>query len=85
VLEKIPAELAETVTDTVDIPVIGIGAGPSTDGQVLVSHDALGLTTDFNPRFVRRFANLGDQITEATKQYIEDVRNRNFPSDEESY
>jgi len=85
VLEKIPSELAETVTETVDIPVIGIGAGPGTDGQVLVSHDALGLTTDFNPRFVRRFANLGDQITEATKQYIEDVRNRNFPSEEESY
>jgi 3-methyl-2-oxobutanoate hydroxymethyltransferase len=85
VLEKIPAELAETVTETIDIPVIGIGAGSGTDGQVLVSHDALGLTTDFNPRFVRRFANLGDQITEATKQYIEDVRNRNFPSEEESY
>jgi len=85
VLEKIPAELAETVTETVEIPIIGIGAGPSTDGQVLVSHDALGLTTDFNPRFVRRYANLGDEITEATKKYIEDVRNRDFPSDEESY
>jgi 3-methyl-2-oxobutanoate hydroxymethyltransferase len=85
VLEKIPADLGEAVTEAVDIPVIGIGAGAATDGQVLVSHDALGLTTDFNPRFVRRYANLAEQITEATQQYIEDVRNRDFPGEEESY
>jgi len=85
VLEKIPADLAEKVTSQLSIPTIGIGAGVHTDGQVLVSHDALGLTTDFNPRFVRRYARLDEKITEAAGRYIEDVRNRDFPDEEESY
>ncbi len=85
VLEKIPAHLAAEVTASLTIPTIGIGAGVGCDGQVLVSHDALGLTTDFNPRFVRRYANLAETITEAVQHYIGDVRDRSFPADEESY
>jgi 3-methyl-2-oxobutanoate hydroxymethyltransferase len=85
VLEKIPSDLAARVTETINIPVIGIGAGNCTDGQVLVMHDALGLTTDFNPRFVRRYARLDEEIKGAVGRYIEDVRSRDFPSDEESY
>lgn len=85
VLEKIPAELAAEVTASLSIPTIGIGAGAATDGQVLVSHDALGLSTDFNPRFVRRYAQLEETITEAIGEYVADVRSRSFPSDEESY
>jgi len=85
VLEKIPAALATRVTETLSIPTIGIGAGAGTDGQVLVSHDALGLSTDFNPRFVRRYARLEETITEAIGDYVSDVRARAFPSDAESY
>ena len=85
VLEKIPADLATRVTDSLSIPTIGIGAGAGTDGQVLVSHDALGLSTDFNPRFVRRYAQLEETITEAIGDYVSDVRARAFPSDAESY
>lgn len=85
VLEKIPAELAASVTEELSIPTIGIGAGPQCDGQVLVSHDLLGLTTEFNPRFVRRYAELGDRIEDAVGRYVEDVRSRRFPSEEESY
>ena len=85
VLEKIPAALATRVTDSLSIPTIGIGAGAGTDGQVLVSHDALGLSTDFNPRFVRRYAQLEETITEAIGDYVSDVRARAFPSDAESY
>jgi len=85
VLEKIPAELAAAVTRSVQIPTIGIGAGVHCDGQVLVTHDALGLTTDFNPRFVRHYANLAESITEAVQHYVQDVRTRQFPSDDESY
>jgi len=85
VLEKIPADLAREVTASVSIPTIGIGAGNSTDGQVLVSHDALGLSTDFNPRFVRRYAQLAETITDAVGDYVSDVRDRSFPSDQESY
>jgi 3-methyl-2-oxobutanoate hydroxymethyltransferase len=85
VLEKIPAELATEVTEAISIPTIGIGAGAGTDGQVLVSHDALGLSTDFNPRFVRRYAQLEETITDAIEEYVSDVRERAFPSDEESY
>jgi len=85
VLEKIPADLATTVSETLSIPTIGIGAGSGTDGQVLVSHDALGLSTDFNPRFVRRYAELEDTITEAIGDYVADVRTRSFPSADESY
>ena len=85
VLEKIPTELATEVTESLSIPTIGIGAGGETDGQVLVSHDALGLSTDFNPRFVRRYAELEDRIGDAISSYVQDVRSRSFPSDDESY
>ncbi|PSQ82090.1 MAG: 3-methyl-2-oxobutanoate hydroxymethyltransferase [Bacteroidetes bacterium QS_1_63_11] len=85
VLEKIPADLAREVTESLSIPTIGIGAGARTDGQVLVSHDALGLSTDFNPRFVRRYARLDETITEAIGEYVSDVRDRSFPSEDESY
>lgn len=85
VLEKIPRDLAQDVTDALSIPTIGIGAGSGTDGQVLVMHDALGLTTDFNPRFVRRYARLDEEIKGAVGRYIDDVRNRDFPSEDESY
>jgi len=85
VLEKIPAELAREVTEALSIPTIGIGAGNQTDGQVLVSHDALGLSTDFNPRFVRRYARLDETITEAIGEYVSDVRDRSFPDEDESY
>ena len=85
VLEKIPAALAAEVTASLTIPTIGIGAGVDCDGQVLVSHDALGLTTDFNPRFVRHYANMAESMTEAVQRYIDDVRGRTFPAEEESY
>ena len=85
VLEKIPSALAEQVTATLDIPTIGIGAGVQCDGQVLVSHDALGLTTDFHPRFVRRFARLDETITDAVQTYVDSVRTRSFPNEDESY
>lgn len=85
VLEKIPLGLATDVTASLRIPTIGIGAGPGCDGQVLVTHDLLGLTTDFNPRFVRRYAHLSDHIQSAVESYIQDVRDRSFPSIEESY
>lgn len=85
VLEKIPAALAAEVTYSVAIPTIGIGAGGDTSGQVLVTHDLLGLTKDFHPRFVRRYAALAETITEAVRRYVEDVRGRDFPSERESY
>lgn len=85
VLEKIPASLAEDVSSSLSIPTIGIGAGSACDGQVLVTHDALGLTTEFNPRFVRHYANLADEMTRAVERYIDDVRERRFPSEDESY
>lgn len=85
VLEKIPAALAKQVTEGIGIPTIGIGAGVHTSGQVLVTHDMLGLTADFNPRFVRRYDNLEERYINAVKSYIADVQARDFPSDEESY
>lgn len=85
VLEKIPAELAAKITESLTVPTIGIGAGPNCDGQVLVYTDMLGLTVDFSPRFVRRYANLYDQVIEAVKKYGEDVRSSDFPSLDESY
>ncbi|MDE2996547.1 MAG: 3-methyl-2-oxobutanoate hydroxymethyltransferase [Bacteroidota bacterium] len=85
VLEKIPASLAADVTSSISVPTLGIGAGPSCDGQVLVTHDALGLTTDFNPRFVRRYAHLNEQISGHVQQFISDVRSGSFPTDDESY
>ncbi len=85
VLEKIPAGLAQDVSSALSIPVIGIGAGAHCDGQVLVTHDMLGLNTDFAPRFVRRYAQLEKTITEAVQRYVADVRVRAFPSENESY
>lgn len=85
VLEKIPADLAKKVAAAVSIPVIGIGAGGAVDGQVLVLHDMLGLTTEFSPRFLRRYMNLYDQMTTAIQQYVKDVKSRNFPNQDEQY
>ncbi|MDD2245487.1 MAG: 3-methyl-2-oxobutanoate hydroxymethyltransferase [Proteiniphilum sp.] len=85
VLEKIPAELAKRVASELIIPVIGIGAGPHVDGQVLVMHDMLGLNKGFSPRFLRRYANLFGDITTAVQKYINDVKSSDFPSEEESY
>lgn len=87
VIEGVPLDLARQITETVDIPTIGIGAGPHCDGQVLVMHDLLGIDTGDRkaPRFVRRYANLGRQITEAVESYVDEVRVGAFPSDEECY
>ena len=85
VLEKIPAHLAEKVSKLLDIPVIGIGAGGACDGQVLVSHDLLGITKDFHPRFLRRYLNLYDTIKEAVGTYINDVKSGDFPNENEQY
>lgn len=85
VLEKIPAELAKEVSESLTIPTIGIGAGGDCDGQVLVMHDMLGINTEFKPRFLRRYLNLDEQITGAIKQYISDVKSRDFPNEQESY
>ncbi len=85
VLEKIPAELAKRVAETVKIPVIGIGAGNGVDGQVLVIHDMLGITQEFSPRFLRRYHNLYEEITGAVKNYITDVRQKDFPNEKEQY
>lgn len=85
VLEAIPRELAAQITRELRIPTIGIGAGPECDGQVLVLHDMLGLTFTAQPKFARRYANLGDEIARAVREYCADVQNGRFPSDEESY
>ncbi len=85
VLEKIPAKLAEKVSKAVNIPIIGIGAGVNVDGQVLVLHDMLGMTHEFNPRFLRRYLNLFDDITDAIKKYDSDVKKQNFPNNDEEY
>lgn len=85
VLEKVPAKLAEEVAKSVSIPIIGIGAGNGVDGQVLVIHDVLGMTNEFHPRFLRRYANLYDEVTSAVSRYVEDVKNVDFPNKEESY
>lgn len=85
VLEKIPAALAREVSESLRIPTIGIGAGPHCDGQVLVMHDMLGLNTEFKPRFLRRYQELGALVQEAVQGYVADVRNQSFPNDQESY
>jgi 3-methyl-2-oxobutanoate hydroxymethyltransferase len=85
VLEKIPASLAKRVAEAVEIPVIGIGAGPDVDGQVLVVHDMLGINQEFKPRFLRQYANLQGIMTKAVEDYIKDVKDRNFPNEGESY
>ena len=85
VLEKIPAKLAEEVAKSVSIPIIGIGAGGGVDGQVLVTHDMLGMTHEFNPRFLRRYLDLFQSMQSAFKQYIKDVKSLDFPSEKEQY
>lgn len=85
VLEKIPADLAEKVSALLKIPVIGIGAGGKTDGQVLVMHDMLGLSTKFSPRFLRRYHNLHDEMLSSFRRYIEDVKSCDFPNENEQY
>ena len=85
ILEKIPAKLAKKVAKSVNIPIIGIGAGADVDGQVLVLHDMLGMTQEFNPRFLRRYLNLFDEINNAIGQYCKDVKNKEFPNSEEEY
>jgi 3-methyl-2-oxobutanoate hydroxymethyltransferase len=85
VLEKIPATLGRKVAEALHIPVIGIGAGNGTDGQVLVVHDMLGITKDFNPRFLRRYLNLYETIKGAAEQYSNDIKSGNFPSEDEQY
>ena len=85
VLEKIPAVLGAKVATALTIPVIGIGAGNGVDGQVLVLHDMLGLNNEFSPRFLRRYHNLHDEILGAVQNYINDVKNRDFPNEREQY
>lgn len=85
VLEKIPAALGERVAQKLSIPIIGIGAGGNVDGQVLVSYDMLGITNDFSPRFLRRYADLSSVMSESFKRYIDDVKNGDFPNEKEQY
>ncbi|NQX84721.1 MAG: 3-methyl-2-oxobutanoate hydroxymethyltransferase [Flavobacteriaceae bacterium] len=85
VLEKIPAKLAQQVAQSISIPVIGIGAGSDVDGQVLVLHDMIGMTHEFNPRFLRRYMNLYEDMTHAISQYVTDVKDVAFPNESEQY
>jgi 3-methyl-2-oxobutanoate hydroxymethyltransferase len=85
VLEKIPAQLAKEVAQSVQIPIIGIGAGADVDGQVLVSHDMLGINKEFRPRFVRRYAELADIMHQAVAHYVSDIKKGSFPNDSEKY
>jgi 3-methyl-2-oxobutanoate hydroxymethyltransferase len=85
VLEKIPAHLAKEVSEKLEIPTIGIGAGKYCDGQVLVMHDMLGINTEFRPRFLRQYLDMHTQITGAVKQFIDDVKSGDFPTEAESY
>ena len=85
VLEKIPASLAKEVSEHLSIPTIGIGAGNDCDGQVLVKHDMLGINTEFKPRFLRTYLNLHEEITGAVQKYIEDIKSKDFPNENEQY
>lgn len=85
VLEKIPASLAKEVSAHLSIPVIGIGAGNDCDGQVLVMHDMLGINTEFKPRFLRTYLNLHEEVTGAVQKYIEDIKSKDFPNENEQY
>ena len=85
VFEKIPSKLATEVTKTLSIPTIGIGAGNGVDGQVLVTHDLMGMTHEFNPRFLRRYLNLFEDMTSAVQNYISDVKSKDFPNEKEQY
>lgn len=85
VLEKVPAKLAQEVAKSLTIPIIGIGAGGGVDGQVLVTHDMLGMTHEFNPRFLRRYLDMHTAMTEAFEQYAADVKSKDFPNESEQY
>jgi 3-methyl-2-oxobutanoate hydroxymethyltransferase len=85
VLEKIPASLAKEVSESLHIPTIGIGAGGSCDGQVLVMHDMLGINSTFKPRFLRTYLNLAEQINQAVTNYISDIKSGDFPNQSEQY
>lgn len=85
VLEKVPAKLAQEVAESLTIPVIGIGAGGHVDGQVLVTHDMLGMTHEFNPRFLRRYLDMYSMMTDAFKSYVSDVKSKDFPNEDEQY
>ena len=85
VLEKVPAQLAKKVAHSISIPVIGIGAGNEVDGQVLVLHDMIGMTQEFNPRFLRRYLNLSNDIKKAVGQFVSDVKSVKFPNEKEQY
>ena len=85
VLEKIPSTLAAQVTKQLQIPTIGIGAGQECDGQVLVVHDMLGMNKNFSPRFLRRYTDVESVMTQAVQQYVEDVKNKDFPNENEQY
>jgi len=85
VIEKVPSALAKEVAKSVSIPIIGIGAGNAVDGQVLVLHDMLGMIQEFNPRFLRRYLNLSDDITSAVQNYVADVKSKDFPNEKEQY
>eukprot|EP00614_Pseudopedinella_elastica_P036021 CAMPEP_0181263514 /NCGR_PEP_ID=MMETSP1097-20121128/2632_1 /TAXON_ID=35684 /ORGANISM="Pseudopedinella elastica, Strain CCMP716" /LENGTH=237 /DNA_ID=CAMNT_0023362329 /DNA_START=31 /DNA_END=744 /DNA_ORIENTATION=- len=85
VLEKVPAKLAKEVAESLTIPVIGIGAGGGVDGQVLVTHDMLGMTHEFNPRFLRRYLDMYTEMTSAFEQYSADVKSKDFPNESEQY
>lgn len=85
VMEKIPAELAKKVTESISIPTIGIGAGHDCDGQVLVVHDMLGMTHEFKPKFLRQYLNLNEEITNAVRRYVADVKSVDFPNENEQY
>lgn len=85
ILEKIPADLGKKVAEILTIPVIGIGAGPGCDGQVLVTHDMLGINKDFSPRFLRRYASMYEDMKEAFEQYSRDIKSGDFPNEDESY
>ena len=85
VLEKIPADLAKKVTESISIPTIGIGAGAHCDGQVLVYHDMVGMNKGFSPKFLRRYLDLYTEITGAVAQYVKDVKTQEFPNQNESY
>ncbi|MEL0271587.1 MAG: 3-methyl-2-oxobutanoate hydroxymethyltransferase, partial [Flavobacteriaceae bacterium] len=85
VLEKVPAALAQKVAAQLQIPVIGIGAGNGVDGQVLVVNDMLGMSTEFSPRFLRRYLNLDEQINGAFVKYVADVKSKDFPNENEQY
>jgi 3-methyl-2-oxobutanoate hydroxymethyltransferase len=85
VLEMVPADLAERITEAVDVPTIGIGAGPETDGQVLVLQDLLGLDTSFKPKFLKRFADLEETVVDALERYRDEVRSGEFPTDDHAW